>query len=98
MNDSSKDGRSPPPARRPATRVVTAGRDNGRVSLAVRDDGEGIDPSSVSHKACRIDGRANTSARAAADSSPRMNAAPKHNDIAERAIVTVLHRKTCAHE
>ena len=27
MNDSSKDGRSPPPARRPATRVVTAGRD-----------------------------------------------------------------------
>jgi cystathionine beta-lyase len=27
MNDSSQDGRSPPPARRPATRVVTAGRD-----------------------------------------------------------------------
>ena len=27
MNDSSKDGRSPPPARRLATRVVTAGRD-----------------------------------------------------------------------
>ena len=29
MNDSGKDGRSPPqtPARRPATRVVTAGRD-----------------------------------------------------------------------
>ena len=27
MNDSSKDGRSPPPARRLATRVVTVGRD-----------------------------------------------------------------------
>jgi cystathionine beta-lyase/cystathionine gamma-synthase len=27
MNDASKDGRSPPPVRRPATRVVTAGRD-----------------------------------------------------------------------
>ena len=27
MNDSSKDGRSPPPARQQATRVVTAGRD-----------------------------------------------------------------------
>jgi hypothetical protein len=27
MNDSGKDGRSPPPARRLATRVVTAGRD-----------------------------------------------------------------------
>jgi len=27
MNDSSNDGRSAPPARRPATRVVTAGGD-----------------------------------------------------------------------
>jgi len=27
MNDSGKDGRSPPQARRLATRVVTAGRD-----------------------------------------------------------------------
>jgi signal transduction histidine kinase len=27
--------------------VVTAGRDNGRLRLAVRDDGEGIDPQAV---------------------------------------------------
>ncbi len=35
MNGSGKDGRSPRPARRLATRVVTAGRDPGFAALAV---------------------------------------------------------------